>query len=162
MRDDEKAVGRVTYENFERGMERRHAELARRLLATAGLDRDAQTTTLIVAVVVLVLVFAFVLVGVSAFARSTTLATVVNAALPAVAGLGNFNIGGATAVFNHLERLAAQVADVVQLESVSKAAGHAGTARAERPRSFDAPGAPRGLRAGGGIPCESSRSERSP
>lgn len=127
VRDDEKGAGRVTYENFERGMERRHKQLAIKLLTTHGLDSAAQTRSVILAVFILLLIFAFIFVGVAAFAKSNTLATVVNGALPAIAGLANINSGSATYFFNQLERLVATVADVVQLESVSKLAGHSGT-----------------------------------
>lgn len=115
VKDDEKGIGAVSYENFERGMERRHKELALKLLAISSLDRASQSRSLAFAILFLVMLFAFIFVGVAAFSRSNTLATVVNGALPALAGI---NLVSPTTLLTQLDRLASSVTDVVQLEAV--------------------------------------------
>ena len=78
----------IEYSEFEVALEKLKSEIARSTVNLLGVSQADLLVTLAVSVIFLLLLFAFIFIGISLFKSTSTLNTLVDSALPALAGIG--------------------------------------------------------------------------
>ena len=112
--DDTNGMGRISFDAFERGMQRVHRQMAARVLSIFGIDFVSLVKGAIAVMLLFCVFLMFVFVGMSAFAKAGTLGTCVNGMLPALAGGGSSGAGSSKRIQDQLAKLFALITATVE------------------------------------------------